>query len=71
MRLASARENCYNKIMEKESILTYNLAKGFGEIFWITCPSCWNAMKLVVWEDGTEEETCASCDFTERGISAN
>jgi Zn ribbon nucleic-acid-binding protein len=52
--------------MEKESILTYNLFRGFGEIFWITCPACWNSMKLIHWEDGTREEYCPACGAKER-----
>jgi hypothetical protein len=47
--------------MEKESILKYNIEKGFGETSWITCPCCWNAMKITHWENGTMEEECRVC----------
>jgi len=52
--------------MTKGCILTYNLEKGFGEIFWITCPVCWNSMKTVCWEDGTREEDCPVCRSREQ-----
>jgi hypothetical protein len=48
--------------MHKDSILVYNLTHGFGEIFWITCPTCWNAMRTVRWEDGDYDEYCAICE---------
>lgn len=56
--------------MEKDSILIYNLEKGFGEILWITCPVCWNSMKLVYWEDSSREEHCPACRSKEREISS-
>lgn len=52
--------------MHRDSILRYNPGKGFGETFWVTCPVCWNAMKLTRWEDGTEEAECPSCRRRER-----
>jgi rubrerythrin len=47
--------------MQKDSILKYNIEKGFGEAIWYICPSCWNWMKVTRWEDGTEEESCPAC----------
>jgi hypothetical protein len=52
--------------MEKESVLKYNIEKGFGETFWITCPCCWSAMKVTHWEFGTAEEDCSVCQRMER-----
>jgi Zn ribbon nucleic-acid-binding protein len=52
--------------MHKDSILRYNIEKGFGETSWITCPSCWNSMKVTHWEDGTVDEECKVCSRMER-----
>jgi hypothetical protein len=47
--------------MDKDSVLIYNLERGFGEIFWVACPVCWNSMKVTRWEDGEVEENCPAC----------
>jgi rubrerythrin len=52
--------------MHRESILRFSPEKGFGETFWITCPVCWNAMKLTVWELAPNEEDCPACRRKER-----
>jgi hypothetical protein len=52
--------------MHKESILKFSLEKGFGETHWITCPVCWNAMKVTEWENGSIEEECAACERIQR-----
>jgi hypothetical protein len=54
--------------MDKDSILIYSGEKGFGEVFWIICPVCWNSMKVTRWEDGREEEECLPCRTREREI---
>jgi hypothetical protein len=56
--------------MHKESTLRYNERKGFGETFWVTCPVCWNAMRLTRWELAPEEADCASCRRRERLLKA-
>lgn len=53
--------------MHKESTLRYSDLKGFGETLWITCPVCWNSMKVTCWEDGSSEEECPACERIERG----
>ncbi len=47
----------------KDSILIYNLEKGFGEFFWNSCPICGGAsIKTTYWEDGSVERTeCMIC----------
>lgn len=47
--------------MDKESVLIFGLERGFGEVKWITCPICWNTMKVTQWENGLHEEECGIC----------
>jgi Zn ribbon nucleic-acid-binding protein len=47
--------------MEKEILLKYDLEKGYGEMFFAVCPSCWNPMSVTYWEDGTNEVQCPVC----------
>jgi hypothetical protein len=54
-------------VMDKESILVYSDERGFGEVYWLTCPVCWNSMRLVRWEGGLEDEDCAACRVREEG----
>jgi len=56
--------------MHKDSTLRFSAERGLGETLWITCPVCWNSMKLTRWEDGSEEADCPSCRRRERLIAA-
>jgi hypothetical protein len=47
--------------MHPESILKFSDEKGFGELFWVICPVCWNLMKETRWEDGSVERACSAC----------
>jgi hypothetical protein len=54
--------------MDKDSILIYNDEKGFGEIFWISCHVCFSSMRTVLWEDGSIDERCISCQEKIEGL---
>jgi hypothetical protein len=54
--------------MHSDSTLRFSAEKGFGETLWITCPVCWNAMKVTAWEFAPSEEDCAACRRKERMI---
>jgi len=46
-----------------DSTVRFSAERGFSETFYIMCPVCWNmSIKVIRWEDGTEEEECASCE---------
>jgi len=55
--------------MDSGSILIFSDEKGFGELFWLICPVCWNSMKVIRWEDGTEEEACPACKRMEEALT--
>jgi len=55
--------------MDSGSILIYSDEKGFGEIFWLICPVCWNSMKSIRWEDGTVHEACPACKRMEEALA--
>jgi hypothetical protein len=56
--------------MHVESTLRFCPVKGFGETRWITCPVCWGAMRLTVWEFAPDEEDCPACRRKERLMGA-
>ncbi len=52
-----------NRHKMEDTILIYNLEKGFGEFFWNTCAICGGAsIRTTIWEDGSEERgDCLIC----------
>ncbi len=50
-------------IFSADSTIRFSKERGFSESFYILCPVCWNlGIKIIRWEDGTEEiSECATC----------